>query len=126
MVCRPSISEMMSVLSPQFARAPHSKRHVAAELRERWAAAYGPLLARLLEPARHYSILKVGTAEFAYTRYDQFVQALAQAWALGLVPEARPSALGSALPDAAPGLRGVDSDLSGLDPADFALPVQLV
>ena len=114
----------MSGPSSQIGRLDRSKRHVAAHVRERWAAAYGPLLAGQLEPARRYSILRVGTAEFAYTGYDQFVQALKQAWAVGLVPELRPSALGRDLPDVAPGLRGVDSDLCGLDPTDLASPVQ--
>ena len=114
----------MSGPSPQIARLTRSKRHAAAHVRDRWVAAYGPLLAAQLEPSRRYSILRIGTAEFAYTRYDQYVQALGQAWAVGFVPEPRPSALGSDLPDAAPGLRGVDSDLCGLDPANVASPVQ--
>jgi hypothetical protein len=84
------------------------------------------LLARQLEPFRRYSIVRVGSAEFAYTRYDQFVQALAQAWDVGLVPEPRPSALGRELPEAAPLLRGVDLDLATVDPADTVPPVELV
>jgi hypothetical protein len=95
------------------------------QLREHWVAAYGRLLAMQLEPTRRYSMLKVGAAEFAYTRYDQFVEALAEMWAAGQPVEQRPSVLGSELPGAAPALRGVDSDLSGVDPADFEQPVQV-
>jgi hypothetical protein len=88
-------------------------------------AAYGRLLSLQLEPMRRYTILRVGAAEFAYTRYDQFVEALAQAWAEDLPAEQRPSVLGRDLPAGAPGLRGVDSDLSGLDLTELGPPAQL-
>jgi hypothetical protein len=110
--------------TPHFAGVPRYNKDVATHLRERWTAAYGRLLAMQLEPTRRYSMLRVGAAEFAYTRYDHFVQALAEMWAAGRPVEQRPSVLGSDLPDAAPGLRGVDSDLGGMDPADFDPPVR--
>lgn len=110
--------------SPQFAGVPHFDRDVATHLRDRWTAAYGRLLAMQLEPGRRYSMLKVGAAEFAYTRYDQFVEALAEMWAAGRSVEQRPSVLGRELPDAAPGLRGIDSDLGRMDPADFEAPAR--
>lgn len=88
-------------------------------------AAYGQLLASQLEPSRRYSIVRIGMAEFAYTRYNQLVEALGQAWALGFVPESRPSVLGRDLPDAAPELRGIDVDLTRLEPGDFVTPREL-
>jgi hypothetical protein len=47
------------------------------------------------------------------------LRALGQAWdaGLGLVPEPLPSALGRDLLRVAPGLRGVDADLTGLEPS---------
>jgi hypothetical protein len=112
--------------SPQFAGVPRGSKDAAAYLRERWAAAYGELLSLQLEPARRYSILRVGNAEFAYTRYDHFVEALAHAWAAGRAVEQRPSVLGSELPGAAPGLRAVDADLSAWDGADLAAPAEFL
>jgi hypothetical protein len=94
-------------------------------VREGWAATYGPLLASQLEVGRRYSLLRVGAVEFAYTRYDHLAHAMARAWELGLVPELRPSAFGRDLPRAAPRLRGVDSDLDGCDPSEFAGPLRV-
>jgi hypothetical protein len=120
----PPRKEAMLARRPS-ARTARSEKLGAAELRARWDAAYGPLLAKQLEPSRRYSLFRVGSAEFAYTRYDQYVQALGQVWTAGLVPEPLPSALGSDFPDAAPGLRGVDLDLSRLDADDIAPPLPL-
>jgi hypothetical protein len=92
-----------------------------AELQQRWNDRYGPLIARQLEPDRRYSLLRVGSAEHAYTDYDRYVRALSQTWSSGLVPEPLPSAVGSELLDVAPNLSGIDSDparvrASGVEP----------
>jgi hypothetical protein len=116
-------SEAMTTRSPHLIRSRRGKNAVAARVQKHWDTTYGPLLASQLEVGRRYSIVKVGSAEFAYTRYDQFADALARAWDLGLIPEPRPSALGSDLPGAAPRLRGVDADLGGLDRSEFTRTV---
>jgi hypothetical protein len=85
-----------------------------AELRRRWIDRYGPVVAGQLEPDRRYSLVRVGSAEYAYTSYSGYVRALGQAWSTGLVPAPLPSAVGSELLDVAPNLKGVDSDLDQL------------
>jgi hypothetical protein len=57
-----------------------------AELRERWTARYGALVAARLEPDRRYSLLKVGAAEYAFTSYDRYVAALKHVWSGDQVP----------------------------------------
>lgn len=84
------------------------------ELRARWTERYGALVAGQLEPDRRYSLIKVGSAEYAYTSYKRHVRALGQAWHLGLVPQPLPSSLGSELLDKAPNLKSVDADLEDL------------
>jgi hypothetical protein len=85
-----------------------------AELRKRWIARYGTRVAARLEPDRRYSLVKVGAAEYAFTDYDRYVAALKHVWSAELVPEPRPSAVGSELLEVAPNLRAVDPDLDDL------------
>jgi len=93
----------------------HSDRPGESERdREGLIHAYGKFLARQIEPGRHYSLIRIGGAEFAYTNYGQYTRALGDAWAAGLIPESPPSVVGRALPRVAPRLRGVDSDLGEL------------
>jgi hypothetical protein len=82
-----------------------------ARLRERWTARYGARVAAQLEPDRRYSLVKVGAAEYAFTSYDRYVAALKHVWSAELVPEPRPSAVGTELLEVAPNLVGVDPDL---------------
>jgi hypothetical protein len=95
---------------------------VDPDVHERWVKLYGPLLAARLSAHRRYSLVRVGSVEFAYTDSDGFVRALQQIWEAGFVPEPRPSCLGTELPHIAPRLRGVDCDLSDLTPADLDPP----
>lgn len=118
----PHREEAMPGPGSQSAPRARSARSADAHLRKRWAEAYGELLASQLEPSRRYSIVRIGTAQFAYTRYDQLVEALGRAWALGFVPESHRSVLGRDLPDAAPDLRGVDSDLTELNRPELPAP----
>jgi hypothetical protein len=87
-------------------------------LNERWIDQYGQALAERLEPERRYSVLRVGTAEFAYTTYDRYVRALDQVWGAGLVPEALGLVEGSSLLEVVPNLRDIDADLGGLQASD--------
>jgi hypothetical protein len=93
-----------------------------AELRRRWIDRYGRLVAAQLEPDRRYSLIRVGSAEYAYTSYSHHVRALGQAWSSGLVPEPLPSTLGSELLDVAPNLKGVDADLDDVRAGDVERP----
>jgi hypothetical protein len=61
-----------------------------------------------------YSLVRIGSAEYAYTSYNRYVRALDQAWSAGLVPEPLPSTQGSELLNVARNLRGVDADLHDL------------
>jgi hypothetical protein len=106
---------------------PHHQSHVdderrLAELRRQWTDRYGPEVARQLEPDRRYSLVRVGSVEYAYTGYSQLLRALGEVWSAGLVPQPLPSAMGSDLLDAAPNLNGVDSELAGLQAADIERP----
>lgn len=94
-----------------------------AELREHWSARYGPLVAMQLEPDRRYSLVRVGSAEYAFTDHDRYVRALRDAWDARLVLEPLPSAMGSELPDVAPNLKAVDpepDDLRKRRPSRFS------
>jgi hypothetical protein len=93
-----------------------------AELRRRWIDRYGPLVAGQLEPARRYSLVRVGTAEYAYTTYNRYVEALGRAWSAGLVPEPLPSTVGSELLEVAPNLKGVDADIDDRQAPDVERP----
>ena len=97
------------------------------ELRGEWAEIYGELVAAQLEPDRRYTLLRLGAAEFAYTTFEHYLRALGQGWAAGLVPEPLPTAEGRRLAQVAPRLRGVDTDLASIDPAEievFGTPVR--
>ena len=61
-----------------------------------------------------YSLVRIGSAEYAYTSYSRYVRALDHAWSVGLVPEPLPSTIGSEMLNVAPNLRGVDADLTDL------------
>lgn len=87
-------------------------------IHEQWTQAYGPLVAEQLHPERSYTLVRVGSVEFAYTGYDRYLRALGQAWGAGLVPDPLPSTVGRDLPTVAPNLLGVDSDLGELSAAD--------
>jgi hypothetical protein len=93
-----------------------------AELRRRWIARYGRLVAGQLEPARRYSLVRVGSAEYAYTSYNRYVEALDRAWSSGLVPEPLPNTLGSELLEVAPNLKGVDADIDVPQTPDVERP----
>ncbi len=69
------------------------------------------VIARLRWNAR-YSIIGIGVAEFAFSRYEDYVAGLRAAWEARLVPRNGPSSiLGIDLPKFAPFLRGVDVDV---------------
>jgi hypothetical protein len=89
-----------------------------------WAERNEMLLAELLEPSRRYSLFRVGAVEFAYTQHDRYVRALSQVWSAGLVPHPLPSVDGTRLLEAAPNLRAVDADLSGLRASDVERPTR--
>jgi hypothetical protein len=84
------------------------------ELRDRWTAQYGPHVAARLERDRLYSLVRVGSAEYAFTGYDRFVRALRRMWDAQLMPETLPSVTGARLLDVVPNLRAVDPDLAEL------------
>jgi hypothetical protein len=89
-----------------------------AELRERWTASYGPLVAMQLEPDRRYSLVRVGSAEYAFTDHDRYVRSLRHVWGAQLVAEPLRSAMGAELQDVAPNLKAVDPDPDDLRPHD--------
>jgi hypothetical protein len=103
----------MSTPDPHHHRASERDRRVAA-LRARWMAQYGPQVAARLEPDRRYSLVRVGSVEYAFTDYDGFVRGLGNIWGAQLVPEPLPSVIGSKLLDVAPNLQAVDPDLDDL------------
>jgi hypothetical protein len=107
----------MSTPQPHDPDPARSDPRVAG-LRERWTARYGARIAAQLEPDRRYSLVKVGGTEYAFTSYDRYVAALKHVWSAELVPEPRPSALGSELLEVAPDLRGVDPGFDDLPAAD--------
>jgi hypothetical protein len=92
---------------------PHDDRPIEgdrrlADLRERWIAHYGPKVAAQLEPDRRYSLVRVGTAEYAFADYERYVRALRHLWDSQLVPQPLPGVIGSKLLDVAPNLKAVD------------------
>jgi hypothetical protein len=100
---------------------PHDRDHSGAdrrlaELRDRWIASYGPVIAMQLEPDRRYSIVRVDSAEYAFTDHDRYVRSLRHVWAARLVAEPLRSATGAELHDVAPNLKAVDPDPEDLRP----------
>ena len=90
------------------------ERDRTAEARKRWQEAGYPeeVIARLRWDKR-YSIIGIGKAEFAFSRYEDYVAGLRAVWAARLVPRHGPtSLLGLELPRFVKDLRGVDIDLS--------------
>ena len=85
-----------------------------AELRDRWIAHYGALVATQLEPDRRYSLLRIGSVEYAFTDHDRYVRALRYVWSARLTHEPLNSAVGSELLEVAPDLQAVDPDLDDL------------
>jgi hypothetical protein len=85
-----------------------------AELRGRWVAQYGTRVAAQLDPDRRYSLVRVGSDEYAFTDYDRFTRALRHVWDSQLVPEPLPAVLGSELLDVASSLQAVNPDLDDL------------
>jgi hypothetical protein len=100
------------------------EQHREDDLRALWADLYGPQIAGQLRPDHRYSLIKVGAAEFAYSDYGTYLRALGQAWDAGFVPDPLPSALGRELPEMAPNLKGLDTDLSDFEPGDFEPPAR--
>jgi hypothetical protein len=68
------------------------------------------------EPERRYSLVRVGSAVYAFSDYDRFVRGLRHLWDSQLVPETLPSATGAELRDIA-NLRVVDPELDDLPDA---------
>jgi hypothetical protein len=96
-------------------RELHERPSAGAPLRE----FYDPLVADQCHPNERYSVISVGSVQFAYTTYEAHARALNQIWDAGLVPGSAPTAVrGVDLPKVAPKLQGVDLDLSDLTPAD--------
>jgi hypothetical protein len=91
-----------------------SRRDRTEEARRRWQqAGYPPEVVARLRWDRRYSIIGIGRAEFAFSRYEDYVAGLRAAWAARLVPRYGPSSLlGIELPDFVTDLRGVDVEIS--------------
>jgi hypothetical protein len=89
-----------------------------ATVYERWIELYGELVAAQLKADRRYTLIRLGSADFAFTDTDCYLRALGQAWDAGLVPQPRPNTLGSRLPEVAPNLQGIDLDLGDLTASD--------
>jgi hypothetical protein len=107
----------MSASQPDdIPRTPSDGPH--HELRRAWQARYGPLVAEQLDPDCRYSLVRVGSVEYAFTRYESYVRALRHTWDGGLVPEPLPSVGAEALLDIAPNLHAVDPDLAGVRRSD--------
>ena len=104
------LAEQESPVRPPSARV---------SIHEQWTQAYGSLVAEQLHPERCYTLIRVGSVEFAYTHYERYLRALGQAWAAGFVPDPRPSECGRDLPTVAPNLQGVDLDLGELSTAEI-------
>jgi hypothetical protein len=93
---------------PEISRIRERDR--TEEARRRWQQAGYPeeVIARLRWDQR-YSIIGIGEAEFAFSRYEDYVAGLRAAWAARLVPRYGPSSLlGIELPKFVGDLRGVD------------------
>jgi hypothetical protein len=50
-----------------------------------------------LDPARRYSVMRIGDARFTYSDPAAYLRALGQAWSAGFSPQPCPSALGREL-----------------------------
>lgn len=87
----------------------------AVPLHDAWTTFDGPLVGVQVRPERRYSVVRLGSADYAYTSYERYVRALGQGWDAGIVPEPPRSARGDELPNVAPNLRGVD-----VDPGDLS------
>jgi hypothetical protein len=81
-----------------------------------------PSEAQELLPDRRYAVIRIGTADYAYTTCGGYLKALGQAWAAGLSPEPRPGAMGRDLSGVARPFGGVDVDLSELGDLDRTRP----
>jgi hypothetical protein len=96
----------------------HRDRVRRLEAKDLWhQAGYSDdVIARLRWDAR-YSVIGIGLAEFAFSRYADYVAGLRAAWEARLVPRNGPSSiLGIDLPKFAPFLRGVDVQLRTTGP----------
>jgi hypothetical protein len=87
---------------------------------ERWRAIYDPEVAEMLHVNCRYSIVRLGSTEFAFSDYGLYVSALKLAWAAGFIPDHGPSSVpGADLPEVAPSLRGADVDITSHLSADL-------
>jgi hypothetical protein len=102
----------MIVRDKRFVRVRSDRPGGSKPDRRGLIAAFGEFLASQIEQERRYSLVSIGDADFAYTHYGQYARALQDVWAAGLVPETHAAVLGTDLPQAAPHLRGIDSDLA--------------
>jgi len=85
-----------------------------------WKEFYEPVVAEQLRPDTRYSIVRLRDVQYAFTTYEAHARALGQIWDAGLLPESGPTAvLGADLPEVAPKLLGVDTDLGDLRRSDF-------
>jgi hypothetical protein len=114
----------MELLAMNDARNPpdisrvqkHRERRLEAKKLWHQAGYSDDVIARLRWDAR-YSIIGIGVAEFAFSRYEDYVAGLRAAWNARLVPRNGPSSiLGVDLPKFAPFLRGVDVELRATNP----------
>jgi hypothetical protein len=106
----------------QGVHSPRRRKDRPLDLHQEWAELFGLGVAEQLTPDRRYSLIRIGVADFAFSDTDHYLRALGQAWDAGLVPDPRPSALGSELGEAAPNLLGVDCDLGELTRSDVEPP----
>jgi hypothetical protein len=109
---------MNDARQPPDISSMHRDRERRLEAKTAWhRAGYSDdVIARLRWDAR-YSIIGIGVAEFAFSRYEDYVAGLRAAWAARLVPRNGPSSiLGVDLPRFAPALRGVDVELRTRNP----------
>lgn len=94
---------------------------------ECWRDMYGEEVASKLDPRAHYTLVSIGSVQFAFTRYHVLVRALTNAWDAGHVPTCGPGGVAASdLLEAAPALRGVDTDLGDLRPSDVERPGRFV
>jgi hypothetical protein len=114
----PEAEENMIRVGEHETRSPLRSTNGPVSSRERWADLYSPLVAEQLRSSRRYTLVRIGSAEFAYTDFDRYLRALGQAWEAGFAPETIPTAMGRELVRVAPNLRGVDLDLTDLSLAD--------
>ena len=109
------VAKATIVKSPRHRRPEGDSRRPLSEVRAEWQSLYEPVVVEQLDPRQRYSIVRVGTVQFAYTTYEGYITALSQVWEAGFVPASgHTGVLGTELPEAAPRLKGVDTDLTGL------------